>query len=418
VSADRKKSDLLPVEQALSRILEALRPLPSEVVALSDALGRVTAAPIRARRTQPPAAMSAMDGYAVRGADVATVPATLTQVGTSAAGAGYRGTVGAGECVRIFTGAPLPEGADAIVIQEDTTVDGDQITMTEAVTAGTYVRAAGLDFKEGDEGVAGGRRLTSRDIGLAAAMNVPWVTVSRRPRVAILATGDEIVRPGEPIGPDQIVSSNGYGLAAFVRALGGEPIDLGIAPDDGAALRTMAAGARGADLLVTTGGASVGDHDLIQSALADEGLGPDALKVGFWRIAMRPGKPLIFGDLGGVPMLGLPGNPVSTLVCALVFLGPALERLMGLPPAPMKTETATLASDLPVNDQRQDYLRATSTVDAAGGRAVTPFSRQDSSMMSRLAQADCLIVRPPFDESRPAGSPVTILPLADPAPPI
>ena len=242
-------------------------------------------------------------------------------------------------------------------------------------------------------------------------MNVPWIRVHRRPRVAILSTGDEIVRPGELTDPSRIVSSNAYALAAVVRAVGGEPVDLGIAPDDSDALRTLAAGARGSDLLVTTGGASVGSHDLVQSALGDTALGADALKLGFWKIAMRPGKPLIFGHLGPVPMLGLPGNPVSTMVCATVFLRPALERLLGLPENSTALVEAVLAVDLKPNDRRQDYLRATSVPGPDGRRMVTPFDRQDSSMMSRLAGADCLVVRPPHDPARRRGDTVGILPL-------
>lgn len=409
-------NDLLPVEEALERILSALAPLPAEFVPVSQALGRVAAEPIRARRTQPPVAVSAMDGYAVRAADVATVPATLRRVGAAPAGGGYAGTIGTGEAVRIFTGGPVPDGADAIVLQEDVDAsaeeDGAEIVVREGATAGTFVRPAGLDFKTGDVGVPTGRRLTARDIGLAAAMNVPWIAVVRRPRVAILSTGDEIVRPGELDDPTSIVSSNAYALAAVVRAVGGEAIDLGIAPDDRDALRALAAGARGADLLVTSGGASVGSHDLVQEALGDGSMGADALKIGFWKIAMRPGKPLIFGHLGAVPMLGLPGNPVSTMVCATVFLRPALERMLGLAPAgPAALAEAVLAVDLMPNDRRQDYMRATSEPGPGGRRLVTPFVRQDSSMMSRLAEADCLVVRPPHDPARSRGDTVAILPL-------
>jgi len=408
-------NDLLPVEDALDRILTALSPLPAEMVPISEALGRVTAEPILARRTQPPVAVSAMDGYAVRAADVATVPVTLRRVGSAPAGGGYAGTVGPGEAVRIFTGGPVPAGADAIVLQEDVDAsaeaDGADIVVREGAPAGTFVRPAGLDFRTGDVGVPAGRRLSARDIGLAAAMNVPWVRVTRRPRVAILSTGDEIVRPGELDDPTRIVSSNAYALAAVVRAVGGEAVDLGIAPDDRDALRALAAGARGADLLVTSGGASVGRHDLVQEALGDGTLGADALKVGFWKIAMRPGKPLIFGHLGSIPMLGLPGNPVSTVVCATVFLRPALERMLGLPAGPAALTEAVLAIDLKENDRRQDYLRATSEPGPDGRRLVTPFVRQDSSMMSRLAEADCLMVRPPFDPARSRGDTVSILPL-------
>jgi molybdopterin molybdotransferase len=405
--------DLLPVSDALARILSAMRAMPAETVALTEALGRVTAEPITARRTQPPVAVSAMDGYAVRALDVARVPATLKRIGAAPAGGIFSGTVGPGECVRIFTGGPVPAGADAIVIQEDVDADGEEdgaaVTVREGAAAGTYIRPAGLDFREGDLGIAAGRRLSARDIGLAATMNVPWISVRRKPRVAILSTGDEIVRPGELTDPMRIVSSNAYALAAVVRAVGGEPVDLGIAPDDEGALRRIAAGARGADMLVTTGGASVGRHDLVQKALGDGAFGADALEVGFWKIAMRPGKPLIFGRFAGVPMLGLPGNPVSTVVCATVFLRPALETMLGLEKVGAQEEQAVLAIDLKENDRRQDYIRATWERGADGRRHVRPFSRQDSSMISRLAAADCLIVRPARDPSRKAGDSVRVL---------
>ena len=407
---------MISVEEALGRILAGLAPrapTAAEDVLLSDGLGRVLAEDVRARVTQPPAAMSAMDGWAVRAADVATVPAILRRIGAVPAGARFEGTVGAGETVRIFTGAPLPDGADTIVIQEDADQDGDRVVVREGAPAGTYVRPAGLDFVAGAIGLTAGRRLSARDIGLAAAMNHPWLRVRRRPRVAILATGDEIVRPGDPIGPNQIVSSNALALSALITAVGGDPIMLGIAPDESAALRRMAAGAQGADLLVTTGGASVGEHDLVRSGLA-----PDGLELDFWSIAMRPGKPLMFGRLGTVPLLGLPGNPVSSLVCALVFLKPALETLLGLARAREPRQTAVLASDLKANDRRQDYLRARFEGDAGDGRRVAPFAKQDSSMLSPLAQADCLIVRPPNAPALAAGSAVEIIPLGGFALPI
>jgi len=407
---------MISVEDALGRILAGLAdraPVAAEDILLSDGLGRVLAEDVCARVTQPPAAMSAMDGWAVRADDVARVPATLTRIGAVPAGQHFDGTVGPGQTVRIFTGAPLPAGTDTIVIQEDADQDGDRVTVREGAPRGTYVRPAGLDFTAGAVGIKAGRRLTARDIGLAAAMNHPWLRVRRRPRVAILATGDEIVRPGDPIGPNQIVSSNALALSALITAVGGDPIMLGIAPDESAALRRMAAGAQGADLLVTTGGASVGEHDLVRSGLA-----PDGLELDFWSIAMRPGKPLMFGRLGTVPLLGLPGNPVSSLVCALVFLKPALETLLGLARAREPRQTAVLASDLKANDRRQDYLRARFEGDAGDGRRVAPFAKQDSSMLSPLAQADCLIVRPPNAPALAAGSAVEIIPLGGFALPI
>jgi molybdopterin molybdotransferase len=400
---------VISVEEALGRILAGLAdrtPVAAEDILLSDGLGRVLAEDLRARVTQPPTAMSAMDGWAVRAADVAAVPATLRRIGAVPAGAGFDGSVGPGETVRIFTGAPVPRGADTIVIQEDADQDGDRVVVREGAPKGTYVRPAGLDFVAGAVGLTAGRLLTARDIGLAAAMNHPWLRVRRRPRVAILATGDEIVRPGDPIGPNQIVSSNALALSALIKSVGGDPIMLGIAPDESAALRRMAAGAQGADLLVTTGGASVGEHDLVRSGLA-----PDGLALDFWSIAMRPGKPLMFGRLGSVPLLGLPGNPVSSLVCGMVFLKPALEALLGLAPAQAPRQTARLATDLKANDRRQDYLRARLHIDEDEVRQVIPFPKQDSSMLSPLAQADCLLVRPPHAPAAPAGTPVEIIPL-------
>src|SRR5437879_6152483 len=320
------KDLMISVEEALARLLAPLEALPAEQISISEAVGRVLAEDVAARRTQPPFAVSAMDGYAVRAADVAQVPTRLRIVAEIPAGAGYDGTLGPGEAARIFTGAPIPAGADAIVIQEDTARDGDRVEVREGAAKGRYVRRAGLDFAEGEVLLEAGRRLTPRDIGLAAAMNRPWLFVHRRPRVGILSTGDEIVMPGDPIGPHQIVSSNALSLAAFVTACGGTPIQVGNAPDDPDALRHIAAAAQGMDLFVTTGGVSVGEHDLVRAVLSEEGLAID-----FWQIAMRPGKPLMVGRYRGTPMLGLPGNPVSTLVCSLLFLKPAIDRLSGLP---------------------------------------------------------------------------------------
>ena len=400
---------MISVEEARGRILASIKPLPWEQVTVAQALGRVLAEDVVARVTQPPASVSAMDGYAVRAADVATVPATLAIVGHVPAGGRHDRALTAGQAVRIFTGAPLPEGADAVVIQEDTAAKGDKVTVKESAARGNYVRPAGLDFRAGDVGIKAGRRLTARDVGLAAAMNVPWLKVHRRPRVAILATGDEVVMPGTPIGPSQIVCSNGLSLAAAVAGCGGEAIDLGIVADDREALKAMVAGVRGADLLVTTGGASVGEHDLVREALGDVGLAID-----FWSIAMRPGKPLIFGKIGkgdgGVAMLGLPGNPVSTLVCALIFLVPALERMQGLAPANGPSPTAVLTRALPANDRRQDYLRATLSHAADGALQATPFDKQDSSMLATLAHADCLVMRPPLAAPAKAGERVVIVP--------
>ncbi|MDP6351594.1 MAG: molybdopterin molybdotransferase MoeA [Alphaproteobacteria bacterium] len=395
---------MISVGEALDRILAAFEPLAPEEVSLGQALGRVLARDVAARRTQPPVAVSAMDGYAARGADVATVPAVLRLIGAAPAGAAYPGTVGPGETVRIFTGGPVPEGADTVVMQEDTEAEGDRVTVNEAAKAGQFVRAAGLDFQEGVVGLEAGAVLNARDIGLAAAMNHPWLSVRRQPRVAILATGDEIVMPGDPVGVNQIVSANSLALAAFVAACGGVPINLGIAPDRTDALRAMAAGARGTDLLVTTGGVSVGEHDLVREALGAQGL-----EVDFWRIAMRPGKPLMFGRLGPVPVMGVPGNPVSALVCCLIFLRPALGRMLGLAPDRGPPSTARLAAPLEANDRRQDYLRARLFRDDHGRLCTEAFAPQDSSMISLLAWADCLILRAPDAASAEVGAEVEIV---------
>ncbi len=399
---------MLSVEAARARILAALSPLAAETISVADSLGRVLAEDLTARVTQPPAAVSAMDGYAVRGRDVTTAPVTLRQIGAVPAGTAFAAEVGAGECVRIFTGAPLPAGTDTIVIQENVSAAGDAITINEATPSGRHVRPSGLDFSAGDVGLGAGDIITVRKLGLAAAMNRPWLRVTRRPRVAILATGDEIVMPGDPIGPSQIVSSNGLTLAAFIHAWGGEAIQLGIAPDRADALQAMAQGARGADLLVTTGGASVGDHDLVRSALGARGLDLD-----FWQIAMRPGKPLMFGRIDDTPLLGLPGNPVSSLVCSLIFLRPALLRLLGVPDVSERRLPAIVGCDLPANDRRQDYLRASLTRGGEQELIATPFVKQDSSMLSLLAKADALIVRSPEATALKTGDRVEIIALSE-----
>ncbi len=332
---------MISVDEARARILADLRPTPAEIVALAEAWNRVTAAPVVARLTQPPADVSAMDGYALRAAD-GTLGARLSVVGAAPAGHPFDGSVGPGQTVRLFTGSIVPPGADAILLQEDATRDGDTVRVNEAVKAGRHIRRAGQDFSRGDTVVPAGRRITARDVGLAAAANHPWLSVHRRPRIAILATGDEIAMPGEPIPPGGIVSSNSHALAALVRAGGGLPTVLPIAADTQEAVAAVADAVAGADMLVTTGGASVGDHDLVISGLQSRGMVVD-----FWQIAMRPGKPLLFGRLapadGGVPVLGLPGNPVSALICSILFLLPAMSRLSGLPAAPPPITTAVLA---------------------------------------------------------------------------
>ena len=395
---------VISVSEAKQKILQSLDPMGVETVALSNALGRVLASDVNARVTQPPVAVSAMDGYAVRAQDVAKTPTILRQVGEAPAGGAYRGTLGIGQAVRIFTGGPIPTGADTVVIQENVETDGIKITVNEGAPIGEFVRPAGLDFKVGEIGLAAGHMLGARDVALAASMNYPWLQVHRQPRVAVLATGDELVMPGEPIGPNQIVSSNNVGLCAFIESSGAVALDLGIALDNENSLRSLASGAKGADMLVTIGGASVGDHDLVRSVLGDVGLDVD-----FWRIAMRPGKPLMFGRLGETAMLGLPGNPVSALVCSVIFLRPALRKMLGMGESTTLYDKAVLGCDLSSNDQREDYLRATLTRDDSGYPIATPFEVQDSSMLSRLTRADCLIIRSPHAPAAPKGTQVDII---------
>jgi len=392
----------LSVTEARSLILASASTLQDiEYVALHQVRGRTLAEGLAARRTQPPLAVSAMDGYAVRAVDVAALPAQLTLIGESAAGHNFEGALKPGECVRIFTGAPVPDGADAILIQENAKAEGSLIAPQQSVSAGRYVRPAGLDFKEGELLIAAGTRLGPSEIALAAAMNHAKAPVVRRPRVAILATGDELVKPGEPIGSNQIVASNGFAVGAIVDMAGGEAIDLGIAGDDFAALESGIRAARDAkaDILVTLGGASVGDHDLVKTALTKEGM-----QLGFWRVAMRPGRPLIHGRLGAMSILGLPGNPASSIVCGLLFLAPLIRKMSGDPHAAAEhLESAVLGTALRANDARQDYLRGSLTPSETGLPVATPFEAQDSSLLRIFAQSQCLIVREPGAAAAEAG---------------
>lgn len=397
---------LIPVEEAKARILRGVRALPRESLPLHHCAGRVLAADIKARRDQPPFPASAMDGYAVRFADAQAVPARLRVVGTAPAGHGFGGTVKAGQAVRIFTGAPVPKGADTVVIQENTEAADGMVSVTVAAQReGQHIRRKGLDFARGQELLRRGTPLGAREIGLAAAMNWPDLPVAKRPKVAVFTTGDELVSPGQTPRADQIVSSNSFALSAFVRRYGGEAVDLGIIPDDLKAISRAVRKASGADILLTTGGASVGDHDLVQAALKAEGIALD-----FWKIALRPGKPLMFARKGKQRILGLPGNPVSALVCARIFLKPLLSALLGLPPAD-DTVKARLGADLPANDLRQDYLRATVARGGDGSYEATPFRLQDSSMQRALTEAQGLIIRPPFAPAARAGDLVDLLPL-------
>ncbi|TAL03031.1 MAG: molybdopterin molybdenumtransferase MoeA [Rhodospirillaceae bacterium] len=401
---------MLPVADARRMILARLPILESETVPLEKALGRALASDMAARVSHPAADVSAMDGYAVRADDAATAPATLKVVGESAAGHPWSGSIKAGQAVRIFTGAYVPSGADAIVIQEDTkTGDGVVITI-EAVRPGQHIRRAGQDFRAGDIGLRAPRCLTARDIGFLGAMNHGEVRVRRRPRVGIISTGDEIVMPGHPIAPGQLASANGPGLYAFATAHGAEAHHFGIAPDDTSALRALLERAGEVDILLTSGGVSVGDHDLIKQVLGDMGL-----DLAFHKIAMRPGKPLLFGAIrtasGTTPIMGLPGNPVAAMICAIMFLGPALDVMQGLPGDLPPLMNARLGAPLKANDIREDYIRAALAPGPDGVPVATPFPVQDSSMVSALARADVLIVRPPFAPAANAGDQVAVLPL-------
>jgi molybdopterin molybdotransferase len=400
---------MLPVAEARARILAAFSPLGSETVGLEAAHGRVLATPVTARLTQPAKAVSAMDGYAVRSADLADGRAAagieLSIAFEIAAGHPPQRPLVAGECARIFTGAILPDEADSIVIQENSQPDGGgKVLLTdERFRPGQHVRCAGLDFSLGDAGLAAGHCLTARDIGFAAAMNWPWLSVVRRPRIAVLSTGDELVNPGELLAPGKIMASNGFAICALLRASGADVINLGNAPDDEDRLDAMIETARGADMLVTIGGASVGDHDLVQLVLKRKGVALD-----FWKIAMRPGKPVMFGNLGDLRVIGLPGNPTSALVTSLLFVRPAIACMLGQDTTE-RLDHAILGRDLAANDLRQDYLRSTLQRAPSGEDIATPFPIQDSSMISILARADALVIRAPHAPAAKAGDRVDII---------
>lgn len=404
---NRKTEPLLPVEAALARVLDGVTAVPAEEIPLGEAHRRVLAAPLVSLRTQPPADVSSMDGYAARSGDLANA-ATLRLIGESAAGRPFDGELNRGETVRIYTGAILPAGADTIVAQEDANADGPSISLP-AAWPGQFVRRRGLDFTEGKEMLPAGRRLTARDIGLAAATDHARVRVARRPRVAIIATGDELVPPGVGGGSDRIVASNPHSLAALLRLENAHVSDLGIVPDKMEAIVAAIRLARdNVDVLITLGGASVGDHDLIAPALKAEGIGLD-----FHRVALRPGRPLLLGRAGSLRVLGLPGNPVSSFVCACLFIVPLLRRLQGRTDFEPRTLSAVLGADLPENDHRQDYLRARIVPGPDGRLVATPHERQDSSMQALLVESDGLLIRKPRAAAAQPGESCEVLLFSD-----
>jgi molybdopterin molybdotransferase len=396
---------LMPVTDAMAAILAGADALPEEMVPLEDAFHRVLARDIASLRTQPPEPMSAMDGYAVRAAD-ATLGAKLRVIGEIAAGKPFDRPLQTGEALRIFTGGVLPAGADAVVIQEDTTRDSDIVGINEAAISGKHIRPAGVDFNEGDVLLRAGTRLTDRDLALAAGMNHPSLPVRRRPVVAVLATGDELVMPGAVPGPGQIVLSNGFALRALARAEGAEVVDLGIAVDTLEATTSAIQRAIDlkADVLITTGGASVGDHDLVQQSLINAGV-----EMAFWRIAMRPGKPMMHGRRQSMRVIGLPGNPVSSYVCGFLFMVPLLRALSGRNEIAHALEPAVLGRDLAANDQREDYLRTRLETRADGTVVATPVIKQDSSLLGNLAVAEGLLIRKPFAPAAAAGDSCAIM---------
>ena len=390
---------MISVDEALSHLFSLVAPLERESVPLQEAAGRILADPATARRDQPPFPASAMDGYAVRADDV-TPGARIEVIGEAAAGHGFPGNVKPGQAVRIFTGAPVPEGADRVVIQEDVTRGGDTITLGDRLDEGPHIRRKGIDFATGDT-IDAPRLLTPSDIALLAAMNIPQVSVTRKPVVALISTGDELVMPGDDPGPDQIIASNTFGLKAMLEQMGASARLLPIARDNTASLETAFDLAEGADLVVTIGGASVGDHDLVGDVAASLGM-----ERSFYKVKMRPGKPLMAGRMGRAAMVGLPGNPVSAMVCGHVFLAPMIRVMLGLGAAPAPRRMARLAQDIPANGPREHYMRATLTDDG-----LTPAERQDSSLLSVLARANALMIRPPDDPARAKGDSIDYLPI-------
>jgi molybdopterin molybdotransferase len=388
---------MITVEEALALVFALVQPLSTERVSLSRANGRFMPNPTLAKRDQPPFAASAMDGYAVNGD--ATPGATYTVIGEAGAGHAFNAAIPPGQAIRIFTGAPVPDGATRVVIQEDVDAADGHITLRSNLDTGTNIRLMGQDFRAGS--TLPPRLLRPNDIALLAAMNVAEVPVTRRPNVAIIATGDELVMPGEAPRPDQIIASNSFALKAMVEDAGGIARMLPIARDTESCLRTVLAMAKGADLIVTIGGASVGDHDLVGKVAAEMGM-----ERAFYKIAMRPGKPLMAGRLHGVPMLGLPGNPVSAIVCGHLFLLPMLRAMLGMGALPPQIQTSRLATDIAANGPRTHYMRA-----RLSGGLITPFDRQDSALLTILTEANALLIRPIGDGPRNAGEEVAYLPI-------
>jgi molybdopterin molybdotransferase len=395
---------LLPVDDALTAILARVPPVQPETVALHNALGRVLAAAVIAQHDQPPFDASAMDGYAMRAADV-TETAQLRVIGMSQAGAGFSGSVGPSEAVRIFTGAPVPAGADTVIMQEEAVREGDLVRFTAPARVGHSVRPKGNDFHTGQVMLDVGTQLSPMQIAVAAAANCAALTVAKQPKIALVATGDELVLPGNPLGPDQIVASNSFGLSALLSPYASSVDDFGIIPDDNDILRNRLAAvfASEPDIVITTGGASVGEHDLVQDALKDLGVELD-----FWRINMRPGKPLMFGTRGKTLVFGLPGNPVSAMVTALVFIVPALRHWLGQ--AQIEAWTLPLAAPTPPNTARRHFMRA-KLIHTVSGPQLLPISQTDSGHTSSLSKADMLIIQPEHDPGQAIGTLVRAIPV-------
>lgn len=388
---------MISVDEALTRLFSLVDPLATETIALRDGGGRILREDIVARRDQPPFPASAMDGYAVQG-DAVAPGVCLKVIGEAAAGHAFNGSVNSGEAVRIFTGAPVPPGATRIIIQEDVVRSGDNITLRDQIDPGPYIRPAGTDFKAGAR-IKAPTRLRPADLALAAAMNVGALVVSRKPRITFLATGDELVMPGETPTDDQIVASNVFGLKAMMDGAGAETSILPISKDNEASLAAALELAQGSDMLVTIGGASVGDHDLVAKATAASGM-----ERSFYKVAMRPGKPLMAGKIGNMAMIGLPGNPVSAMVCGEIFLKPVVETMLGLPAKPRTRTRMRLTAPAGKNGPREHYIRAT-----LSDEGVAQLDRQDSALLSVLARADALVVRPPNDPAREAGEIVDVI---------